>query len=137
MARDESELRVLHAQEAVRTTMALAESADLTLVGVGQMGPRAPIVVDGFMALPEMMDLLALGAVGEITSWVYGADGRLLDCGHNRRVASAPLAPAAERLRVAVAVGEAKQAALLAALHGRLVNGLVTSEAAAERLLAA
>lgn len=137
MAQDEAELRVLHAQGAIRTTLALAEAADLTLVGVGQMSARAPIVVDGFMPLPEMKDLLALGAVGEITSWVYDAEGRLLDCDHNRRVASAPLAPAADRLRVAVAVGEAKLPALLAALRGRLVNGLVTSEAMAERLLAA
>jgi DNA-binding transcriptional regulator LsrR (DeoR family) len=37
---------------------------------------------------------------------------------------------------VAIAVGEAKVGALLAALRGRLVNGVVTSEATAERLLA-
>jgi DNA-binding transcriptional regulator LsrR (DeoR family) len=36
---------------------------------------------------------------------------------------------------VAVAVGEAKVRALRAALAGRLVNGVVTNEAMAERLL--
>ena len=43
----------------------------------------------------------------------------------------------AERRVIAVAVGEAKLPALSAALRGRLVNGLVTNEVMAERLLAA
>lgn len=48
-----------------------------------------------------------------------------------------PLPKAAERRVIAVAVGEAKRLALTAALGGRLVNGLITNEAMAERLLAA
>jgi DNA-binding transcriptional regulator LsrR (DeoR family) len=39
-------------------------------------------------------------------------------------------------LVVAVAVGDAKVPAILAALRGRLVSGLVTNEDTAERLLA-
>jgi DNA-binding transcriptional regulator LsrR (DeoR family) len=60
----------------------------------------------------------------------------MMEVDHNRRVASAPLPPATDRPVVAIAVGEAKVGALLAALRGRLVNGVVTSEATAERLLA-
>ncbi len=137
LARDEAERAVLHAQEAIRHSLALAARADLTLVGLGQLGPGAPIVVDGFMGAAEAAALVAAGAAGEVTSWVYDGQGRLLDCAHNRRVASAPLPrrPDPDRPRVAVATGEAKLRALRAALDGRLVNGLVTSEATAERLL--
>jgi DNA-binding transcriptional regulator LsrR (DeoR family) len=137
LARDAAERDVLHAQEAIRHSLALAQQADLTLVGVGQLGPGAPIVVDGFMTPEEAEALREAGAAGEITSWVYDGRGRVMDCAHNARVASAPL-PAAQdaaRPRVAVAVGEAKVQAIRAALDGRLVNGLVTSEATAERLL--
>lgn len=136
LARDAHELQVLHAQGAVRSTLSLCARADLTLVGIGQMGPRAPLVVDGFMEPGEMEELVAAGAVGEITSWVYDAEGRVMDCAFNARVASAPLPRAGERPVVAVAVGEAKLPALRAALAGGLVNGLVTNEAMAERLLA-
>ena len=76
------------------------------------------------------------GAVGEITSWVYDAKGRLLDCAFNARVASAPLPRAADRTVIAVALGDAKVPAIRAALMGHLVNGLVTNEVTAERLLA-
>ena len=60
----------------------------------------------------------------------------MMDCDHNARVTSAPLPRAAERPVVAVAVGEAKVKAIRAALRGHLVNGLITNEATAERLLA-
>jgi DNA-binding transcriptional regulator LsrR (DeoR family) len=136
MARDSAELALLHGQEAVRATLALCAEADLTLVGIGQIGPQAPMVLDGFISLSGMEELARAGAAGEITSWVYDAEGRLLPIDHNHRVASAPLPPATDRPVVAVAVGEAKLGALQAALRGRLVNGLITNEATAERLLA-
>ncbi len=135
IARDAEELEVLHSQEAVRNTISLSQNADLTLVGIGQMGASAPIVIDGFVTEAEMDHLVAAGATGEITSWIYDRQGRLLDCEVNSRVTSAPLSQAAERRVIAVAVGEAKRPALSAALRGRLVNGLITNEAMAERLL--
>lgn len=137
LARDAGELAVLHAQEAVRNTIGLGQRADVTLVGIGQMGRSAPLVVDGFVPGEEMDALVSAGAVGEITSWIYDRDGHVVDCDFNRRVASVPLPKAAERLIIAVAVGDRKREALAAALRGRLVNGLVTDEAMAESLLAA
>lgn len=136
VARDQAELRTLHAQEAVRNTVALCQKADLTLVGIGQMGRTAPLVVDGFMPEAEMDALVAQGAVGEITSWIYDREGHVLDCPFNARVASVPLPKAAERRVIAVAVGASKVPAFRAALCGRLVNGLITNEATAEALLA-
>lgn len=135
LARRASELAVLHGQEAMRNILALCAEADLTLVGIGQVDASAPILVDGFVGEGELAALAADGAVGEITSWVYDAHGRIMDCAHNARVASVPLAPGAARAVVAVAVGEAKLPALRAALRGRLVNGLVTDEAMAGRLI--
>jgi DNA-binding transcriptional regulator LsrR (DeoR family) len=135
LARDAEELGVLHAQESVQRTLSLCAEADLTLVGIGQLGRKGPLVVDGFMDLDTLAALSDAGAAGEITSWVFDHEGRVMDCEHNRRVTSAPLPSAAERPVVAVAVGEAKVEALRAALRGRLVNGVVTNESTAESLL--
>src|SRR5690606_29660482 len=71
LARDAQELRTLHGQEAVRNTIALCANADFTLVGVGQLDRSAPLVVDGFVSPEEMDALEAVGATGEITSWIY------------------------------------------------------------------
>lgn len=136
LARDESELAVLHAQEPVRNTLALCAEADVTLVGIGQIGPQAPLVVDGFLSPEEAATLLAQGAAGEITSWIYDDSGQVMDCAFNRRVASAPLGRAGDRPTIAVAVGAAKVRAIRAALKGGIINGLVTCEATAEAVLA-
>lgn len=135
LARNPAELAAMRNQEAVRNTIDLCQQADLSLVGIGQMDRSAPLFVDGFVSAEEMDRLAALGAAGEITSWVYDSEGRVIDCAFNARVASAPLPRAAERPVIAVATGEAKLPAIRAALVGRLVNGLITSEATAERLL--
>ncbi len=135
LARDAEERESLQSQPAVRHTLALCARADITLIGIGQMDRSAPLLIDGFVTACEMEELQRLGATGEITSWVYDASGRIIDCAFNRRVASAPLPDASGRLVVAVAVGAAKVMATLAALRGRLINGLVTSEAMAEALL--
>ena len=136
LAKDAEELRILHGQEAVRNTMALCAEADITLVGIGQMDLTAPLVIDGFLDRAEMAELEVAGAAGEITSWVYDGSGRVIDCAFNTRVASAPLPRAADRPVIGVAVGEAKVKAIRAALRGHLINGLITNEATAERLLA-
>lgn len=137
LARDPAELAAMRGQDAVQNTIRLCETADLSLVGIGQMDRSAPMFVDGFASAAQMDELAALGAAGEITSWVYDRNGRVIDCAFNARVASAPLPRAAERPVIAVATGEAKVPAMRAALLGRLVNGLITSEATAERLLSA
>nr|WP_111298469.1 sugar-binding transcriptional regulator [Paracoccus saliphilus] len=136
LARDAQELAAMQQQQAARNTIRLCAEADLSLVGIGQMDMTAPLHVDGFLSTAEMEELARAGAVGEITSWVYDAQGRIIDCAFNHRVASAPLPRAGDRPVIAVASGQAKLPAIRAALNGRLINGLVTSEATAERLLA-
>ena len=135
LAPDPQTLAAMQAQPGARNTIMLCEKADLSLVGVGQMDPSAPLHVDGFLSSAELDALTRAGAVGEITSWIYDGEGQVLDCAYNRRVASAPLPAAPERPVWAMASGRAKLAAIRAALRGRLVNGLITSEATAERLL--
>ncbi|PYE86169.1 sugar-binding transcriptional regulator [Pseudoroseicyclus aestuarii] len=135
VAHDQDELRGMLEQEPVRNTMALCARADLTLVGIGQMDDSAPLHVDGFLTRAELEAVAAAGAAGEITSWIFDDQGRIIDCDFNRRVASAPLEQAGDQLVIGVAVGPSKLPSLRAALRGRLINGVVTNEATAEGLL--
>jgi DNA-binding transcriptional regulator LsrR (DeoR family) len=137
LAKDAEELRILHGQEPVRNTMALCAEADFSLVGIGQLSRRASLMVDGFLSETELTLLLAAGAAGEITSWIYDSTCHLMDGDFNTRVASAPIPRATDRPVTAVAIGEAKVGAIRAALRGHLINGLITNETTAERLLAA
>lgn len=114
---------------------AIAAKADLRLVGIGQMDRNAQVYVDGFINREELLELMRLGAAGELTGWAYDAKGRIIDGGANRRLTSVPHPVPAKALTVGAAMGPAKVAAIRAALKGRLINGLITDEMTAKALL--
>jgi DNA-binding transcriptional regulator LsrR (DeoR family) len=134
-ARSREELQLLHNQEAVHSILDLIRQADATFVGVGNMGPTAPLAVDGFVSLDEMRALENAGAIGEITSWVYDREGQLIEGLSNDLVASAPLRPASDKPVYGVAAGDSKVPAMLGALMGKFINCLITNETTAEQLL--
>ncbi|WP_417307809.1 sugar-binding transcriptional regulator [Devosia sp.] len=137
IASSAAEREALHRQPMIRDTMALAARADITFLGIGDLGPQAPLFLDGFISEPELKALQKAGAVGEIVGWTFDAQGKLIDGLTNDRVASAPLPSRETSLVVALAMGEKKLPAIQAALNRRLVNGLLTDERTAEALLSA
>ncbi len=130
------EREMLHAQQIIRPTLELAAHADVTFVGIGDLGPRAPLYEDGFISEAELKALQKAGAVGEIVGWVFDREGRLIEGSTNERVASAPIPSRERSLVVAAAMGERKLPCIFAALSRRLVNGLITDERTAAALLA-
>ncbi len=120
----------------VRKVRALAERADLTMVGVGQIDQNAQIFLDGFVTRDDLLDLLRQGAIGEIAGWCFDAEGRIVESSANERVTSIPHHIPADRLVVGVARGLPKITAIRAALKGRILTGLITDEATAAAVLA-
>jgi DNA-binding transcriptional regulator LsrR (DeoR family) len=135
IASSKAEREMLHAQAMIRPTLELAARADVTFVGIGELGPGAPLVLDGFISEAELAALRDAGAVGEIVGWTFDADGAFIDGVTNDRVASAPIPDRARSLVIAAAMGRAKLPAIMGAIRGQLVNGLITDEATAEALL--
>jgi DNA-binding transcriptional regulator LsrR (DeoR family) len=113
----------------------LVSSADITLVGIGQMDLDAQQYIDGFILREELLRLLKGGILGEIVGWGFNAAGELLENHINSRVTSAPIAANPSKLVVGTASGPRKVGAIKAALLGRLVNGLITDEETALALL--
>lgn len=134
-ARSAEEREVLHNQEPVHNILELVRHADVTFVGVGNIGLNAPLHVDGFVTRDEVRALERAGAAGEITSWVYDREGKLIEGLTNDRVASAPLTPKSANPVFGIAAGDAKVGAIRAAMHGVLINCLITNEYTAEQLL--
>lgn len=137
IASSPEEREMLLRQPMIRETHALAAKADVTFVGIGDLGPDAPLVMDGFISSAEQKLLQKAGAVGEIVGWAFDAQGKFLDGLTNERVASAPLPSRESSTVVAIAIGDRKTPGIRAALNRRLINGLITDERTAEGLLAA
>lgn len=135
IASSKAEREMLHAQAMIRPTLELAARSDVTFVGIGELGPTAPLFIDGFISGDELAELRKAGAVGEIVGWSFDAAGELVQGITNDRVASAPIPDRERSLVIAAAMGSAKLPAIAAAIEGRLVNGLITDETTAQALL--
>ncbi len=135
IASSAAERELLLAQPMIRETVALAGRADITFVGIGDLGANAPLYIDGFISKPELQALQKAGAVAEIVGWAFDADGRLIEGLTNDRVVSAALPSREQALVVALAKGDKKLPGIRAALNRRLVNGLLTDEYTASQLL--
>jgi DNA-binding transcriptional regulator LsrR (DeoR family) len=129
------EKTVLQAQTAFRAGLSLVDEADLLMMGIGWIGPGAPLHRDGFITDAELEEVRNAGAVGEIMGNCFDAEGRLMRVGYAERLTSYALPVPAKRLTVITQCGEERVPALRAALRGRLANGLITDEDTAGRLL--
>jgi DNA-binding transcriptional regulator LsrR (DeoR family) len=129
------ERALFHALPSIQSVLRLAEGADVTFVGVGQMGDDAPLLKDGFLNATELQQMQAAGAMGEVAGWAYDSEGRYLDTPVNNRVAGARVMADAGRSVIAIAAGHPKLQAMHAGLKGRIFNGLITDERTARSLL--
>lgn len=130
-----AERDALHKQSIIQSTLSLGAEANVTFVGVGELGVDAPLCVDGFLAPDEMSALMEFGAAGEICGWMFGQDGKLLKHPINERVASVPIPSRERSIVIGVGLGRRKAPAIAAALKGGMINGLITDERTAEHLL--
>ncbi len=136
VAKSAEERNLLQKQRSFVTVKALSAQAKATFVGISPISWNAPLHQHGFIDDEELAELIELKAVGEIAGWAYDQQGVLIQGGTNSRVTSIPLEQPPLRLTIGVAGGTKKAEAILAALHGKLINGLITDEPAAQAILA-
>lgn len=130
------ERALFHALGPVQAVVRLAQAADVTFVGVGQMDDGAPLYKDGFLTLEQLRAMQAQGAAGEIVGNVYDAAGRYIETPLTGCIGGVQIEPGRSAPVIAVAAGPNKVGPIRAALAGRIVNGLVTDEPTAAALLA-
>jgi DNA-binding transcriptional regulator LsrR (DeoR family) len=129
------EKSLLLTQKSLRNVTDLARQADVTFVGIGTVDDDAALLRDGFIRHDELRALVRAGAAGEILGWAYDAHGKLVEGLTNDRVLSVPLDQPARRKVIGVAMAPKRFKGIKGALAGKLINGLITNEKMAERLL--
>ena len=126
--------RILLAQQSVRDVFVLARSAELFLVGVGEVGPKAHMLETGMITKAEFADLKRAGAVGEILGHFVDAAGRPVEAELNQRSLGLRIEDLKDKQVVAIAGGRGKARAVDAVLRSNVVRGLIIDEATAQRL---
>ena len=125
-------------ERSVRHVLALQERADVLLYSVGSEAARTPshVYTAGYLEAPDFALLQGEGAVGDIATVFFRADGSWQDLTLNAR-ASGPDLSLMQRApdSICVVSGLGKAAALHAALSGRLMRRLIVDERTAQAVL--
>ena len=113
----------------------LSNQIDVAFVGIGDIRLGCPLHRDGFLTADEVMELVEAGAVGDNLGWAYNESGELVRASTQQRVTSIQLRKPLKKPVIAFAGGEHKARAVLGALRGQWINGLVTDETCARIIL--
>ena len=122
-------------QADVADALALVPSVTIAMVAIGAWAPGLSTIYDA-CSPAERAEIAGLGVCAEMAGVFLGKDGRPVPTGLDSRMIVTP-GPALQRIPsvIAVAYGVPKAAAVLAAIRGGLVHGLVTHTSLARALL--
>ncbi|PKH26254.1 ERI operon repressor [Enterobacterales bacterium CwR94] len=126
---------VLLSQRGVSQVFEMAANSALKLVGIGTVEPAAQLVEAGMIEAPEINDISASGAVGELLGHFFDARGQRIDNGLTARTMAVPLDAGRRDNIVAIVGGPGKVDAIRAVLASGLLRGLITDELTAQALL--
>lgn len=122
------QIREAFIQESVNSgVMGLMDETTVALVGIGRLSGDETIVHTGLMDEESIDELMSVGAVANICGTFIGADGMpVCFSGENRMIGISTEAFHRIEHVVAVAYGEKKINAIMAALKGKWMHTLVT-----------
>lgn len=124
-------------EPAISRTVERAGAADAILLGVGSVTGSVQLVEEAVVTGGELVELIHLGAVGDMSAHFFDRQGRDIDHKLSRRIVGLDLDQIrAIPIRVVAAGGSEKVDALYAAITSRLISVLVTDSRAAQLLLA-
>jgi len=131
------ERALLQSQRGFRALTQLAENARTWIVGLSAINWNSTLRLDGFIDESELTEIMEAGGIGEILGWAFDYDGKPITTKFADRLTAIRLAAPipAHRTIIAAAAGREKVPAILAALRGSLINGLITDEATALAIL--
>lgn len=108
-------------------TLEVAKTADIVVMGIGAVTPSASLFANGQITSDERSELLRLGAVGDISSRFFDEDGTPVRSSVDERVIGIELSDIKlAGVRIGVAAGVEKRAAIRSAIVAGYVNQLVT-----------
>jgi DNA-binding transcriptional regulator LsrR (DeoR family) len=128
---------VLRSQQGIERTLQAARTADVALVGIGNLNPTTSgFVKAGFITPEDLAALTKDGAVGDVAGQIFTLSGELHPCEYNQRVIGVTFHDLCNiPTTVAVAMGREKVRAILGCLRTCIVKVLCIDDQTATEVL--
>lgn len=126
----------LYEEQPFRDVIGMVKNAQYALVGIGSVDPNGSSLLRTGFSAESLIELTNCGAVGEICGQTFDCKGQPVQSDNAQKPVSVEL----DLIKmipnvIGIAGGTAKVEAIRGALKGRLVDILVTDQAAAEAVL--
>jgi DNA-binding transcriptional regulator LsrR (DeoR family) len=115
----------------IRGALESASSVEMALVGIGTLDDSAPLIRDRHISPRDRQRLLAQGAVGDMSTRFFNAEGEPVHVLDDRLIAIEWDQLRQIPLVIAMAAGLEKRAAVLGALRAGCMDVLITDESTA------
>ncbi|MEI4488737.1 sugar-binding domain-containing protein [Frigidibacter sp. MR17.14] len=116
---------VLLSQQSVQQALAIARTATIAYISLGELREDSVLRTQGMVTLGELAELRALGAVGDTNGHFFDAQGRAVDHPLNRRSIGVALEDLRKISTVALVAGRSKLAAAQGFLASGIARGLI------------
>ncbi len=127
---------VLLSDSYVRNAFQMFSRISVAFLGIGAASPTSWIVRNDVLNAEELAQLRAAGAVGETALRFFDAQGQPVDAALNDRILGITLDELKQIDRVVGMVGGPEKVDVVrAAMHGHLIDVLITDHISAQRLL--
>lgn len=128
----DEEYEAITSNSAFSDVQKLADRADILLVGIGELERQ-----NGILSADQVRDLQSAGAVGDIVLNFINSKGERVETEMTRRIISTDIVKASRQGKdiIVFADGIEKIRVIRAALEGKLITALITSEETACALL--
>jgi DNA-binding transcriptional regulator LsrR (DeoR family) len=137
LADSEATRDVILGQPAIRDVFDRIKRLDLALVSVGDLDPKSTIMQVGLVSSDDLASLQKAGAAGDLCCHWLDELGRIVDHPLNRcAIAPSPLALKQIPCVIVPSGGPHKVRVLHGALHGGMIDVLITDEVTAAGVLA-
>ncbi|HHY32270.1 MAG TPA: sugar-binding transcriptional regulator [Firmicutes bacterium] len=126
----------LLADPAISLAIDLARRAEIAVFSIGFPDARSILVESGYVTVQEIAELVARGAVGDVCSRYFGANGEIIDPDLDARTIGIGLSDLRDKAHsIGVAAGAHKARGIVGAARGGYVNTLIVDELAALEMM--
>ena len=128
---------IFKSEQWINRVLQIASQANIILFSVGEVSPSASLFKMGYLSSDELKRLREKGAVGDILSRFFNAQGDLIDDEIHERVIGIPIDKLKDKGKIVIGIagGRSKFDAIRGVLNGKYINILITDEETAQKLL--
>lgn len=128
---------IIRNQEIIARTLNCVRSAEIALIGIGDLHPETSALVKAGVIDSELLETyLADNAIGDMAWQIFDRNGNLYPCEFNQRIIGITLAElSAIPQTIAVAVGRQKAKAIFGALNTGAIDVLCTDHETAQDII--